>query len=66
LSALAQTRFGKLLDCIFVAELVGGEVDCAKGTSAYFLLDGVLVDAVDCGAVIFAGAVVCARIERFL
>lgn len=66
LSALAQARFGKLLDGILVVELVDGEVDCAKGTAAYFLLDGVLVYFVDGCAVVVAGAVLRSRIECFL
>ena len=66
MGAFAQARFGELFDGIFLAVLVDGEVDCAEGASANLLLDQVLVDAVLGGAVIFAVAVLGARIEGFL
>jgi hypothetical protein len=66
LGAFAQTRLGELLDGILLAILVDGEVDGAERAAANLLLDQVLVDAVLGGAVIFAVAVLGARIEGFL
>jgi hypothetical protein len=66
LGAFAQTRLGELLDGILLAILVDCEVDGAKGAAPNLLLDQVLVNAVLCGAVIFAIAVLGARIEGFL
>lgn len=66
LGTFAQARLGELFDGILLAILVDGEVDCAKGAAPNLLLDQVLVDAVLGGAVIFAVAVLGARIERFL
>ena len=66
LGAFAQARLGELFDGILLAILVDGEVDCAKGAPSNLLLDQVLVDAVLGGAVIFAVAVLGARIEGFL
>ena len=66
LGAFAQARLGELFDGIFLAILVDGEVDCAERASSNLLLDQVLVDAVLGGAVIFAVAVLGARIEGFL
>ena len=66
LGAFAQARLGELLDGVLLAILVDGEVDGAKGATANLLLDQVLVDAVLGGAVIFAVAVLGARIEGFL
>lgn len=42
---------------IFMAILVHGEMDGAKGPAANLLFHQILVDAVLCGAVIFAVAV---------
>lgn len=66
LGAFAQTRLGELLDGILQAILVDGEVDGAERASPNLLLDQVLIDAVLGGAVIFAVAVLGARIEGFL
>ena len=66
LGAFAQARLGELLDGVFLAILVDGEVDGAKGAAANLLLDQVLVDAVLGGAVIFAVAVLGAGIAGFL
>ena len=51
---------------IFLAILIHGEVDSPKRPPADLLLDEILVDAVLCGAVILAVAVLGPRIERFL
>ena len=66
LGAFAQPRLGELLDGILLAILVDGQVDGAERAAPDLLLDQVLVDAVLGGAVIFAVAVLGARIERFL
>ena len=55
-----------LVPHIFLAILVHGQMHCTERPASYLLLYKILVDAVLCGAVIFAVAVLGPRIERLL
>lgn len=66
LSAHVQRCLESWYPHIFLAILVYGEVDRSKRAAANLLLDQVLVDAMLGAAVIFAVAVLGARIEGFL
>ena len=51
---------------IFLAILVSGQMNSAKGSTAYLLLDNVLIDTMFCNTVVFACDILGSCIEGFL